>query len=608
MKSKKTLKIASITAIAAACVLSGALAINTNTASAASEDIFHELGASVRVSADKGIRFSFGLPEEKTGEGYEIGTLIIPKEVLGDKVLNHNEDTEDAETVDYASIDCSKEWLPNEKLAQAKDGYKYYNAALIEIPELRYNTVLLARSYFVKDGEYTYSDVVERSIGYVASAALNAGYDDTNAILTGIVKAGFGETEMSVTADTLVEDGATITATATNDLGYLPVWSSSDETVATVDKTGKVTALKGGEATITATIGDKSATKTVYVAGESLFVDQIGGLINGNNFGADTNYFNKTAGENGDFTVNAKLISNPSYHSALILRKMYSKEYYEKLAANGYKMTFTLGVSEATATTFSDLYVFGKKLTNFPKNADGEFAVVVDTKYIAENYDAISTITNAQAGASKRDKMFIAWAGLTNDYNTTRNYVFTFSNVKFISGALFADNIGMRVNGWDMTTNTTYMSMDVGANGEMVITANWQAYKNYGPALVLKNVESKEYYQNLINSGYKYLTFNLKVEGQDADKLTDVHVLGSAQKIADCTKEGDVYKIQIQLAHIVQFYDTITTLATSGSQAGQWGSRSAFLLAWRFSTDFATVPAQANRNYIFTISNSEYVK
>ena len=608
MKNLKTFKIASFTAMVAFAI-SGVCAMNANTASAATEGGFQELGASIRVAEDKGIRFAFGLPENVTGEGYEIGTLVVPKALLGSAELNHNSDTVDTVEVDYQAIPCTKNWVPHDLIEGATEGYNYYNVALTNIPTVDYNTVLVARSYYVKDGVYTYSEPVERSIGYVASAALNDGFEDTNDILTGIVTTGFGETAFTAeSTGEVVKAKEVMAVTANNELNYLPVWSTSDETIATVDKTGKVTGVKSGEVTVTATIGETKAEKKLYVACEGLVVDQIGGLINGNNFGADTNYFNKAAGENGDFTVNAKLLSNPSYHSALILRQMYSKEYYEKLAANGYKMTFTLGVSEATATTFSDLYVFGKKLTNFPKNADGEFAVVVDTKYIAENYDAISTITNAQAGASKRDKMFIAWAGLTNDYKTTRNYVFTFSNVKFISGVLFANNIGMRVNGWDMTTNTTYMSMDVGANGEMVITANWQAYTNYGPALVLKNVESKEYYQNLINSGYKYLTFNLKVEGQDADKLTDVHVLGSAQKIADCTKEGDVYKIQIQLAHIVQFYDTITTLATSGSQAGQWGSRSAFLLAWRFSTNFDTVPAQANRNYIFTISNSEYVK
>jgi hypothetical protein len=277
---------------------------------------------------------------------------------------------------------------------------------------------------------------------------------------------------------------------------------------------------------------------------------------------------------------------------------------------NGYtKMTFMLAVGGANAADVSDLYVFGKKLTSFPKNANGAYAVTVDVQHIVTYYDNIYGIATSTGQAGQKgslDKMFIAWASPLK-WAGSRNYVFTISNCAFRKGVLFSDNIGMRVNGWNMTTNTTYMQMDIEADGAMKITANWQAYANYGPALVLKNLESKEYYQNLKDSGYTYLTFDLKVEGEDADKLTDIHVLGTAKKVAECTQENGVYKIEIQLAHIVQFYDTIVTLDTSGNQAGKWDSRSALLLAWRFSTNFATVPADATRNYVFTISNSMYV-
>lgn len=46
-------------------------------------------------------------------------------------------------------------------------------------------------------------------------------------------------------------------------------WSSSDETVATVDENGKVVAVGEGSATITATLGSKSATCSVTVGGNT---------------------------------------------------------------------------------------------------------------------------------------------------------------------------------------------------------------------------------------------------------------------------------------------------------------------------------------------------
>ena len=107
MKNKKTLKIASFATVAAACAVSGVFAFNAKTVSANTAD-FHELGASIRVvPEEKGIRFAFGLSESVTGEGYEIGTLVVPKAVLAGAELNHNSDTADTVTVDYKVIPCS---------------------------------------------------------------------------------------------------------------------------------------------------------------------------------------------------------------------------------------------------------------------------------------------------------------------------------------------------------------------------------------------------------------------------------------------------------------------------------------------------------------------
>ena len=379
------------------------------------------------------------------------------------------------------------------------------------------------------------------------------------------------------------------------------VWSTSDETIATVAN-GVVTGVKAGEVTITATLNGLTASKTVKV----IYHNQIGVHAYGWNQTDNANFFNMSKGDNGETIVAVQMAGSTTHYPSLILKDVYDEEYCQGLIAEGYaKLTFNLKVGGTNASDVSDLYIFGKKLTNFAKNAEGVYAIVVDLQFMVDNYAKISGMgTSVEAKNAEFEYMFLAWKSA--DW-TKRNYEFTFSDVSLRKGVLFSDNIGMRVNGWNMTTNTTYMEMDVAADGAMTITANWQAYQNYGPALVLRNIQSKEYYQGLIDSGYTYLTFDLKVGGEDADKLDDIHILGSAQKVSACEQVDGVYKVQIQLAHIVQFYDTIVTLDTSGNQAGQWASRSALLLAWRFSTNFATVPEDATRNYVFTISNSAIV-
>lgn len=85
-----------------------------------------------------------------------------------------------------------------------------------------------------------------------------------------------------LTAQTLTAEVTPSTATVT--------WTSSDETVATVDASGKVTPKKVGTTTITATAGDKTATSTVYVydkihdisAGAASVTAGESWLINGN--------------------------------------------------------------------------------------------------------------------------------------------------------------------------------------------------------------------------------------------------------------------------------------------------------------------------------------
>ncbi|MBS0948381.1 Ig domain-containing protein [Levilactobacillus brevis] len=66
-----------------------------------------------------------------------------------------------------------------------------------------------------------------------------------------------------------VEAGKTVKLTATvapnNATNAVPVFTSSDETIATVASDGTVTAIKAGTVTITVTAGGKTATATITV-------------------------------------------------------------------------------------------------------------------------------------------------------------------------------------------------------------------------------------------------------------------------------------------------------------------------------------------------------
>ena len=72
---------------------------------------------------------------------------------------------------------------------------------------------------------------------------------------------------LSLSKTTLeLEEGKTETLTCTGtEEGATINWTSSDETIATVNSTGLVTAIREGTATITATVGEDTATCTVTV-------------------------------------------------------------------------------------------------------------------------------------------------------------------------------------------------------------------------------------------------------------------------------------------------------------------------------------------------------
>ncbi|MBO5479804.1 MAG: InlB B-repeat-containing protein [Clostridia bacterium] len=228
----------------------------------------------------------------------------------------------------------------------------------------------------------------------------------------------------------LIEIGATTALKVSTNLDGEIKWKSSDESVATVAN-GVVTGIKGGTVTIMANLKGTTASKTVYVVG-GLSSNQIGVVNAGWAYENKAGYFDMAIGSNGEMIVTTKIQAVTANPSALVLRKLESKEYYEKLLANGYtKLSFNLVVGGTDGAKVSDLYVFGKALTSFA-NTDGVYTVDVNLQDIVDNYATVGTLGNGvQATKAQLNQMLIAWKDTTNNWSA-RNYVFTISNTSFI--------------------------------------------------------------------------------------------------------------------------------------------------------------------------------
>lgn len=215
-------------------------------------------GASVRTVSPSGLRFISSVPKSVKDSG-TFGTLIIPKQILGSATLNHNQDTAaDDVTLNYVEISQTK-WA-TEAIKELPDfdfdeNREYFNAVLTEIPAERYDTELVACAYALIDGVYYYSEPITRSIGWVSAAALANG--ETNDILEEYVDTALANETLAMEENILMTAGTNQTLNLTGNKGYKTIWSTSNEFVATVDSTGKMTAVAEGKAYITARLGTK---------------------------------------------------------------------------------------------------------------------------------------------------------------------------------------------------------------------------------------------------------------------------------------------------------------------------------------------------------------
>ena len=249
----------------------------TNFANASS-DVLSGLamneGMSIRMNEPEGLRFSATIDmtkaEMESAGIVEVGTILMPESQVNG-TLEYNEKNGDVEAL----------LIPTAYyFEQTADASSWYSVLVNtgetgEFPASFYNTPIMARAYAkYSDGSYKYSaNTMTKSIGYVAAMHyLSGNAGDEFGV---IAKIASQTSQALVLEDTLSIENtngyqATVTVggqTAQAIEGMSVVWSVEGDAV-TVDQTGKVTPVKGGNATVSVTIsvaGGNATTLTKAV-------------------------------------------------------------------------------------------------------------------------------------------------------------------------------------------------------------------------------------------------------------------------------------------------------------------------------------------------------
>ena len=277
-------KITLAAAIMAFALGGGIAANNINVASATEVDptvlssLVMDTGMSIRRNNPEGLRFGAKLEmsdeEMATAKIVGTGMILMPADKV-DGALEYGEENVDGTT----ALD-----IPTNVYYEETDTSKSYYSVVVdtdqdgEFPTAFYNVPITARAYVkYEDGTYKYSEAsMTRSIGYVATMHyLSGNAGDTNGVIEKIKNSAQKEIEINGGNQLSVEETNGYQATVkfgNYDLQLIEnmsvAWSVEGDAVS-VDNNGKVTALKGGTATVKAEIsvaGGNSVTLTKEVS------------------------------------------------------------------------------------------------------------------------------------------------------------------------------------------------------------------------------------------------------------------------------------------------------------------------------------------------------
>ncbi len=274
---------------------------------------------------------------------------------------------------------------------------------------------------------------------------------DNNVGVTGIT---LNKTSLSLDEGKEYQLVADLTAT-----GGIPTvtWNSSNPNAAIVDKTGRVTAVKAGTATITATAGGKTVTTTVTVVSPSTSNNTTDNTnpnnTNSDNSGSNNNNTN-TNTDNSNTNTNTNTNTNPS-PSDTSTPSISFKVTGTQGNSGWYKSVVTLGVTIGNSTNVTAKYcVVSAGSTCTPSKTIPTNGITIGNGKWVLYFNATNNVNKKITTTSKQINVDFSAPICKYDVSDEweDNKKVTFSAVDYIS-----DVRGIRYNGYMFLVTSKYI-------------------------------------------------------------------------------------------------------------------------------------------------------